>query len=126
MKFLLLVVLAMLASVQADLELMKEWETYKFEHKKTYATMAEELMRHAIWKSHREYVMRHNAEADKGVHTYWLAVNKFADMTNDEFVRIYNGYNYTMKTSTTSKAKEVFHYDPAIKVADKIVCLYEL
>lgn len=90
------------------------------EHKKAYETSMEELARYHIWTANKEYVARHNSEADKGMHTYWLAVNKFADMTNQEFVAMYNGYNYTMKMNSQVKPSAVFTYDPTISVPDKI------
>lgn len=125
MKFvfalLSLVVVAQAAKI--ELEYQFHWEAYKTEHKKAYGTTAEELARYTIWKSNFELVHRHNALADKGMHTYWMAVNKFADLTNTEFVAMYNGYNATMKLDTPSKPNAVFTYNPNLQVPDKIVNL---
>lgn len=104
-----------------DLQYQNEWDAYKHEHKKAYETSKEELERYTIWKSHRELVLKHNSEADKGMHTYWLAINKYADLTNQEFVAIYNGYNASMKLQSQPKPSSVFVYNPSIQVPDKIV-----
>lgn len=103
-----------------ELEHQQEWEAYKHEHKKAYETSMEELARYEVWKTHREYVAKHNSEADKGIHSFWLAVNKYADLTNREFVAIYNGYNYTMKVNSQVKPSGYFSYSPEIQVPDKI------
>lgn len=122
MRFLiaLVMVAALAQAAKIELEFQKEWEAYKTEHKKAYETSGEDMARYYIWKSNLDVVTRHNSEADKGIHTYWLAMNKFADMTVDEFAAIYNGYNYSMKLSTQSKPASIFYYDPSIQVPAKI------
>jgi len=35
---------------------------------------------------------KHNEEANNGLHTYTLKMNKFGDLTSEEFGAIYNGY----------------------------------
>merc|ERR1712029_666146 len=37
-------------------------------------------------------IQKHNAEHALGLHTFALGVNKFADLTSEEFVSTYNGY----------------------------------
>jgi hypothetical protein len=34
----------------------------------------------AIWESNLKTVQTHNLQADLGVHTYWLGMNKYADL----------------------------------------------
>lgn len=123
MKFIFallsLVVLARAARV--ELEYQTQWDAYKTEHKKGYETPMEELARYSIWKTHYELVNRHNSEADKGMHTYWMGINKYADMTNQEFVGMFNGYNASMKHNTDSKPSGLFTYNPSLQVPDKIV-----
>ena len=36
-------------------------------------------------------IQKHNAEEALGLHTFTLGVNEFADLTNEEFVRQFNG-----------------------------------
>jgi hypothetical protein len=64
------------------------------------------------------YIEKHNAEFKRGIHTFYLGSNKYADLTNQEFVAIYNGYNATLKGS--SKAKSVFTFNPKVQVPDSV------
>jgi cathepsin L len=74
-----------------DATLDNEWVAYQKTYNKQYL-LGEELFRRATWEKNLAYIKQHNLEADRGVHTFWLGVNQFADMTNDEFVRVMNGY----------------------------------
>ena len=69
------------------------------------------------WKSNSELIKSHNSDADKGIHTFWLGMNRFGDLTAKEFASIYNGYNATLKTTNSNR---VFKYDPSLQVPDKI------
>jgi hypothetical protein len=44
------------------------------------------------WEKNLKYIEKHNKEADAGKHTFWLAMNKYGDMTNEEFRKQMNGY----------------------------------
>jgi len=96
-----------------------DWELYKKIHNKSYLSADEESIRFNTWLKHTELVKNHNAQADKGVHTYWLTINKFADMSTQEFVRIYNGYNGS-SLADREGPNGIFYYDPAMDVPDKI------
>jgi hypothetical protein len=41
-----------------------------------------------IFERNYEYITAHNAEADKGLHTFRLGVNQFADMTFQEYQQL--------------------------------------
>lgn len=66
-----------------------EWEMWKKEHGRNYATDEEELHRHIIWESHKEYVDNHNENSK--IFGFTLAMNEFADLANSEFRQMYNG-----------------------------------
>ncbi|XP_053387369.1 procathepsin L-like [Mercenaria mercenaria] len=78
-----------------------EWLEYKNFHNKNYQ-YGEEFTRRAIWEKNLDYIKQHNLEADRGVHTFWLGMNEFGDMTNEEFVRVMNGYKMATKTNGTA------------------------
>jgi hypothetical protein len=39
-----------------------------------------------------KFIASHNNEADSGKHTFWLAMNRFGDMSNEEIRQGMNGY----------------------------------
>lgn len=68
----------------------KEWEEFKLIYNKTY-TKQEENRRKTIWIQNVDFINKHNIEADMGFHGYRLGMNKFGDMTTNEFIRTPNG-----------------------------------
>ena len=100
-------------------ELKEEWDNFKRFHKKSYLSSVEELKRYNIWKSNLDYINAHNQQANNGVHTFWLKMNQFGDLTNSEFVSIYNGYNQSLVQSV-ARSNRVFEYDPNLQVPDSI------
>jgi len=90
-KLLVVAVLAVAVSALTKQELDTEWDIYKTQHNKKYAR-GEEVIRRGIWEYHLGYIQKHNLEADRGVHTFWLGMNEYGDMSNEEFVKTMNGY----------------------------------
>ncbi|KAJ8321482.1 hypothetical protein KUTeg_000963, partial [Tegillarca granosa] len=102
-KFFVVAVLAVAVSALTKQELDTEWEIYKTQHNKKY-NRGEEVIRRGIWEYHLGYIQKHNLEADRGVHTFWLGMNEYGDMSNDEFVKVMNGYrmrNTTQRFGST-------------------------
>ncbi|RWS11412.1 Cathepsin L-like protein [Dinothrombium tinctorium] len=60
-------------------------------------TPVEKVYRQKVFAENVEKVIRHNIEADLGLHSHRLAVNKFADLTSEEFSRLYKGYGGVKK-----------------------------
>jgi len=88
----ILVVLALaLAAVQA-LNPDQEWEIFKAKYERKYLSTPEHDQRRSIFISNLRLIQKHNAEHALGLHTYTLGVNKFADLTSEEFVKTYNGF----------------------------------
>merc|ERR1712154_48508 len=75
-----------------ELDLDNEWENFKLNFERNFISSTEHNSRRAIFAENLRLINKHNAEHALGLHTYTLGVNKFADMTNEEFVRQYNGY----------------------------------
>jgi cathepsin L len=75
------------------------------EHGRTYNGEAEKAHRFQVFKENAAFVDRSNAA---GANKYRLAVNKFADMTNDEFVAIYTGFK---PVPTAAKKMPGFKYE---------------
>ncbi|XP_045081467.1 uncharacterized protein LOC121558103 [Coregonus clupeaformis] len=70
-----------------EAEVHKEFETWKVQYGKTYPSTEEEAKRKEIWLATRKIVTEHNKRAENGLESYTLAVNHFADLTNDEVPR---------------------------------------
>ena len=68
-----------------------EWAQFKLTHGKTYVDQFSELKHMQTYAANKAYIKKHNAEADAGLHTYRLGINKYADMTNEDFRAMMNG-----------------------------------
>ncbi|XP_068209646.1 digestive cysteine proteinase 2-like [Palaemon carinicauda] len=64
----------------------ESWDSFKLTHGKAYSNAKEELYRKTIFENNLKFVEEHNARFHKGEVTFNVAMNKFADMTTDEFV----------------------------------------
>jgi len=84
-------------------ELNEDWEAYKTRFNKDYESDAEELLRRSIWEKNLKKIEHHNIRHSLGEVTYRLGVNKFADMTNAEFVEMVNGYKRSENVDTKNR-----------------------
>jgi len=66
-----------------------QWLAWKQQHQKSHSGV-EETQRYTNFVKNREYVKKHNDEAAEGRHTFTLGMNKFADLTVQEFEAQYN------------------------------------
>lgn len=118
MKITLFVLAATICSSLASIN-DEEWKNFKQLHSKKYENSLEELHRFKIWKSNIDLIQSHNADADKGLKTFWLKMNQFGDLTAKEFASIYNGFNATLKNSAI-RPTGVFEYNPNVQVPDSV------
>ena len=81
-----LVVLGLSLTVNAvgepQYQFVEEWSLWKNEHSKAYQSDREELERHLVWLSNKEYIDQHNANAD--LFGFTLAMNHFGDMVSEK------------------------------------------
>ncbi|XP_031622652.1 cathepsin L1-like [Contarinia nasturtii] len=75
-----------------------EWSKFKLKYSKKYENHTEDLMRMNIFKENRQKIAEHNEIYEKGLVSYQMALNKFADWTNDEFVQISGKIDKTPKS----------------------------
>merc|ERR1711977_362946 len=66
--------------------------SWMVEHEKVYGH-EEFRFRFATWKDNLKYVLEHNARPDV---TFTVEMNKFADLTGEEFARLYLTINRTI------------------------------
>merc|ERR1711974_292158 len=67
-------------------------ETFKVKYGKGFLSATHHDERKSIFAANLERIEKHNAEHLEGKHSYWLGVNQFADLTNDEFVDLHTGF----------------------------------
>ncbi|CAF3771865.1 unnamed protein product [Rotaria socialis] len=99
------IALAFGCALAYDVKLNQHWKLWKETNNKRYSDI-EEFTRRIVWEANLKTVNNHNLEADLGVHTYWLGMNKYGDLTVSEFVRMMNGYNVTMRAERTESRPE--------------------
>ncbi|XP_003385986.1 PREDICTED: cathepsin L1-like [Amphimedon queenslandica] len=63
----------------------EEWEQWKITHRKTYQNVAVEESRRQVWSSNYKLIQEHNMKES----SFKLALNHFADLTNDEYTEKY-------------------------------------
>jgi len=80
-------------------DLSKAWAEFKFEFKKTYSTLREDERRMKIWLENLLHIENHNVKYNNDEVTYSLKMNIFGDLTNEEFRKSRNGYNFEMRTN---------------------------
>jgi len=73
------------------LDLETEWENFKVKYEKDYLSAQEHDVRKLVFSDNLNFIQKHNEEEARGLHTYRVGVNKFADLTNKEFTAQYNG-----------------------------------
>ena len=80
--WLVLVLVLVVVDVQSHVrfEHPEEWQLWKTEHGKSYESQREELERHLVWLSNREYINAHNKNSV--VTGFSLKLNHFADWVN--------------------------------------------
>lgn len=103
MKLMLVVLAVVVASASAasftDNFL---WNKFKEEHNKIY-TVEEESLRREIFQKNLEFIREHNKKASNGLATFQVSMNKFGDLTSEEFVKIYNGYRSDIRQTESNK-----------------------
>lgn len=65
-----------------------QWQAWKHEHNRIYSGK-EELSRYNVFAANRELVEAHNARYSQELESYHVKLNKFADLSNEEFMERY-------------------------------------
>eukprot|EP01121_Diplochlamys_sp_Union-15-3_P014997 TRINITY_DN4873_c0_g1_i3.p1 TRINITY_DN4873_c0_g1~~TRINITY_DN4873_c0_g1_i3.p1 ORF type:complete len:322 (-),score=63.06 TRINITY_DN4873_c0_g1_i3:76-1041(-) len=83
MKFCLFTFLLVIHIVYSASNDFNAWKSI---YGKSYSSVEEEAKRFSIWSQNAEFISQHNTNEGK---TYSVAMNKFGDLTNEEFVSQY-------------------------------------
>jgi len=78
-----LLLLPMASSVSSD-EFEKEWEQYKIKFEKKYEDEAEEARKKQNYKDVVKRIEAHNELYEKGLSTFTMGINQFADLDPGE------------------------------------------
>eukprot|EP00455_Lapot_gusevi_P026317 TRINITY_DN2777_c0_g2_i4.p1 TRINITY_DN2777_c0_g2~~TRINITY_DN2777_c0_g2_i4.p1 ORF type:complete len:361 (+),score=162.62 TRINITY_DN2777_c0_g2_i4:53-1084(+) len=92
---------------------MKQWN-------KQYKTSDEQAYRFRVFHENMQFILKHNAEARAGNHTFTLAMNHFGDLTNQEYRARYLGLKRAKQPSTGSfdtTGRRPVAFDPAVVAA---------
>jgi len=104
MKLLLLSSFLLAAFYATDAKLSEGEYQYMFEqfnqdHGKVYSDDGVKAHRFAVFKDNVDFINHHNEELAEDL-GYTVGINQFADLTNNEFKRMYTGLNAPMTKST--------------------------
>lgn len=73
---------------KAKFEFLEEWESWKgYYGNKSYKSQREEIEKHIVWLSNKEYIDQHNANTH--IFGFTLTLNHLGDMVS----KVYGGYS---------------------------------
>ena len=124
MKLIILVLASVIACSSAaaifDATLDNLWEEFQQVHNKEYASAEESTRRRLTWESNLKFINQHNLEHSLGKHTFTVGMNKYGDMTNEEFVSQMNGYNMSRTLLSSTEDKHNFMKPSNVKIPDSV------
>ncbi|KAL6197240.1 hypothetical protein ACLB2K_032849 [Fragaria x ananassa] len=85
-----------------EASIAQKHEQWMAKHGRVYPDSSEKERRLAIFTKNVEFVEKFNKQGNK---TYKLSINKFSDMTNEEFIRHHTGYKVPNNSSTSTSFK---------------------
>ncbi|KAJ8921565.1 hypothetical protein NQ315_010470 [Exocentrus adspersus] len=80
----------------------EEWNQFKVKHGRSYRSRLETSKRFGIFKENLRKIEDHNNKFQRGEVSYNLAINKFADLTEEEFKARLNPHPITKVESQTT------------------------
>ncbi|KAL6527371.1 hypothetical protein OROGR_016461 [Orobanche gracilis] len=92
-----------------DDEVMSIYEAWLVKHGKSYNALDEKEKRFEIFKDNLRYIDEQNAVANR---TYKLGMNRFADLTNEEYRRTYLGTRQDGKRRLSGAKSD--RYEPKV------------
>jgi hypothetical protein len=76
---------------RSEEEVRRMYAEWMAQHGRTYNALGEGERRFQVFRDNLRYIDEHNAAADAGVHSFRLGLNRFADLTNEEYRSTYLG-----------------------------------
>jgi cathepsin L len=90
-------------AAKSESEYENQWNSFIATYEKTYSTI-ESVHRYNIFKQNVDFIENFNNNGSGK--SYQVAINKFADLTNQEFNQMYNGYKMSAKQANPTFVAE--------------------
>lgn len=97
----------------------EEFEAFRRAYRKNYATEEEYLVRCLKFAKNLDEIDSHNDKYSRGVVEWTMGVNEFSDLSNDEFLTFYTGFEPSLDTGS-SKAANTFNVQPNMVVPTEL------
>ncbi|XP_049355503.1 cysteine protease XCP1-like [Solanum verrucosum] len=88
------------------------FETWMEKHNKIYKSIEEKLHRFEIFRDN----LKHIDERNNNVSNYWLGLNEFADLSHDEFKKMYLG----LKVQNEKRSNDEFIYSDFVDLPKSV------
>ncbi|KAK3431212.1 hypothetical protein EUGRSUZ_E02741 [Eucalyptus grandis] len=95
----------------------KKFEEWMSRHERDYKDVAEKAKRLKIFSENLRFVEEFNGAANR---TYKVGLNKFSDLTNEEFVAAYTGYKLPSSTRRKSSPVNSFKYQGLNSIPESV------
>jgi len=98
MKLLILAFVAIAVALEplSEPEYQESFTSWMLQHGKAYEAR-DFFNRYAIFKDQLNFIRDHNDRFSRGLETYHVALNKFSDLSSDEFKQTFLGYNPSLR-----------------------------
>ncbi|RWR82997.1 low-temperature-induced cysteine proteinase [Cinnamomum micranthum f. kanehirae] len=101
---------------RSDEEVKGLYEAWLVEHGKAYNALGEKEKRFEIFKDNLRFIDEHNAED----HTYKLGLNRFADLSNEEYRALYLGTRTDSKRRFSRPKSDRYRYREGEELPDSV------
>ncbi|KAI1301730.1 Cathepsin S [Halotydeus destructor] len=99
--------------------LAKSWREFKLSHGKKYLNSKIEEHRRSVYSQNIRKIVKHNVEALLGLRSFKLGLNKFSDLTAEEFGHLM-GFKPLNKTRSKRETLYAYQPDPSLKIPKSI------
>lgn len=100
-------------SIDKLIELFESWIA---KHERSYETLEEKIHRFGVFAEN----LKHIDETNKKISNYWLGLNEFADLTHEEFKKMYLGLNKVDFEGRRQASEEEFSYRDVVDLPKSV------
>ncbi|CAL9073970.1 unnamed protein product [Musa acuminata var. zebrina] len=104
---------------RSDEEVRRMYDAWMAAHGRAYNALGERERRFEVFKDNLRFVDAHNAAAGAGVHGFRLGLNRFADLTNEEYRAVYLGTRANRATARRVRvASDRYRYNASEELSE--------